>query len=351
MKILVISIPGIGNTLLITPMIKALKKAGHEVDVLVKLKGSYELLVGSKYIKNLYIAPKEGLLSFLLLLRKKNYDASITAFPANDLRYNVLAAVIGAKKRITHEYTTKGLRTLPFLQNVKVPMKVIHDVDQNLSLLEPLGIDPKLQERSPFIETSQKNNNFADKFLLENRIKKTDFIVGMHPGSSVGSGMYAKRWPKEYFAEVVRHLIKNYNAKIILFGGPEEKSLCSDIERMANIKAAKAIGLDIKNAAAVAFRCNLFVSNDSGLMHIAAAMDVPVIAIFGSTDPVRVGPFGDNHTVVKLDLPCMPCSHALHNIGIKFKKCKNDFACLRKLKPERVIESIDKKVMKKSTRY
>ena len=121
-------------------------------------------------------------------------------------------------------------------------------------------------------------------------------MIGIHPGSSVERGMIEKRWPLENFAE----LINTYqgNAKFLIFIGPEEKELIriKDLADDTKIIIVKDLGL--RNEAALISKCSAFVSNDSGLMHISAACDVPTIGIFLTSDPRRTYPYGRGSKVI-----------------------------------------------------
>ena len=110
----------------------------------------------------------------------------------------------------------------------------------------------------------------------------------------------------EGFEEVARRLVDKYEAKVILFGGKDDRSICKDVlNGMQGINLAGEI--DVRKSIAILERCAMFITNDSGLMHIAASLGVPTVAIFGSTDPKLTGPLGDNVRVIQKKIECSPC--------------------------------------------
>ncbi|MEK6852737.1 MAG: glycosyltransferase family 9 protein [Nanoarchaeota archaeon] len=295
MKILVIAIPGMGNTLLAVPMLKALRKRFPKarIDLLVGLKSSLELLKNCPYINNIYIINKNFQKGFfrnfsvLKQLRKEHYDISITTFPAQQPHYNLLASYIRARKRITHNYG----KNLVGLQNYRVQIKICHDVEQNLNLLNPLGIKKKGNSKLElWLNKEEKTSaiNFIKKFS-ENK------LIGIHPGTSIGRGMEEKRWALENFGEVADRLIKMEGARILVFLGPEDRDLEKIIKLVKNKNKITIVkDLDIRKVAAIIEKCMLFISNDSGLMHIAVASSVPTIGIFMATDYRRTRPYTKN---------------------------------------------------------
>ncbi len=155
---------------------------------------------------------------------------------------------------------------------------------------------------SPKIYLAKDEKDWAKDFLREKGIDN-GIIIGIAPGASYGP---AKRWMADKFGSVAGRLIDNYNAKIILFGGKEDKSVCAEVlEGVEGLNLAG--GVDLRKSIAIMERCKLFITNDSGPMHIAASLGIPTMAIFGSTDPKLTGPVGDNVMIIKKDIECSPC--------------------------------------------
>ena len=143
----------------------------------------------------------------------------------------------------------------------------------------------------------------------------------MHPGS--GGYSLARRWAPERFAQLADTLFRDVGGQLILMGGPEECELHQQIMSMMRsampVRSFAGKG-NIRVAAAVLEQADLFVGNDSGLMHLAVAVDTPTVAIFGLSNWDAWGPYtggttGQQAVVVKLDLPCMPCFYRGHELG------------------------------------
>ena len=348
-KILVISLSGIGNTILFTPFLNSLREnyPETEIDFLALNQGIADVVLGGNLINSIFVFSKKPfrILKTLWQLRKKHYDYSVIVFPSNKWQFNVLAFLIGAKNRITHKYKCCQLKTLSFLQNKKIlAVEGIHDVEQNMNLLRIFGINPKKEESKLTFYISEEDKKFAEDFLKENHLEN-DFLVGTHPGAG-GTNKnwqgFSKRWPEENFIELYNKLIEEKNAKILIFGGPEEMELKNRIRHLSNHKEnIIIINESLKHIAAIIKKCNVFISNDSGLMHIAEASKVPIIGIFGPSNHIRTAPTTLNSQIIRLNLSCSPClEYPFHSTSSKIK-CNKDFECLRKIKVEDVIDKIN----------
>ena len=141
--------------------------------------------------------------------------------------------------------------------------------------------------------------------------------VGLSPGAAYGP---AKRWPPERFAALAVGLNRQLGARLVLLGGPEDRPIAAQVQERLSFPVLDLVGqTDLRQALAVLSRLNLLVTNDSGLMHAAAALGTPVVAIFGSTDPGATGPFTDRATVLRHPLPCSPCFQ---------RTCPEEYQCL-----------------------
>jgi heptosyltransferase-2 len=132
-------------------------------------------------------------------------------------------------------------------------------------------------------------------------------IIGLNPGASYGP---AKRWPAEKFAALAGQLHRTLDSVLLLFGTDADRQAakeiteaCSDPSRVMDLTGRTTLA----QAMGLISRCHVFVTNDSGLMHVAAALATPTVAIFGSTNPVTTGPFSVKSSVVRSDLACGPC--------------------------------------------
>ncbi len=309
-KFLIISASGMGCTIMFTPTLRALRQKFPEAQItllgtapsyVAPIEGSNladEILVFDFAKNSLFNLKKlSRRLKFIWRLRRQKFDYSLCIFPSNKWFFNVYAWLVHAKKRITHRYSTPAIKTLAGLQNVRIPAEPqLHDVDQNLNLLKPLGIDPaKINRRLSFYTTGE-NDKWAEHFQVQN-LEPRKMIVGLHIGSSQDYSFAAKRWPLARFAALADKIQKELYAQILIVAGPDEKADVSQMMSMMKTKPAVA-ATSLKNAAALIKKCQLFVSNDSGLMHIAVAVQTPVVAIFGPTSISRTRPYSDKAEVI-----------------------------------------------------
>jgi heptosyltransferase-2 len=141
--------------------------------------------------------------------------------------------------------------------------------------------------------------------------------VGLSPGAAYGP---AKRWPPEHFATVGRELVQKFGVRLVLLGGPEEAPVALQVQEALGLPVLNLVGqTDLRQALGVLSRLKLLITNDSGLMHAAAALGTPMVALFGSTDPAATGPFTDQATVLHHPLACAPCFQ---------RTCDQGYACL-----------------------
>jgi len=342
-KILIISLPGIGNTVLFTPFLNSFKKnyPTTKVDFLVLNQTRADAVSGSNLVDEIFVLPRELLriLKTLWQLRKNHYDYSVTAFPSNKWEYNVLALLIGAKERVTHSYQCCWLGTLSFLQNKKIPaIEGIHDVEQNMNLLEVFNINPEREARILSFHISDKDKEFAEKFLKKKKLEN-DFLVGIHPGCSENNKY--RRWPSEHFIELIDNLTTQ-KKKIFLFGSFDEIGELNRIYRQCKERDKIFLIQDknLKHIAALIAKCKLFICNDSGLGHIAATYKIPVLAIIGPTQPLRTKPYGECGYYLSLNLFCSPCLKYPFRSTTSRIKCKRNFKCLREIKASHVLNKI-----------
>jgi heptosyltransferase-2 len=265
---------------------------------------------------------------------RRNYDCSINFYPSNRRDYNLASFLAGCKTRIGHRYVLRDLQELNFLKNKTVKEDdSLHNVQENLRLLQFLGI----KETTPYslkIYLTQEEKTFAHNLLHERSID-TKLLIGLHPGTSSFKNHDKKRWPEASFSRLIDMFsVEVKNSVFLLFGGPEEQSLRDVITgKISDQKSVLSVNpVSLRQAVSLMARCTLFISNDSGPMHMAAAVGVPIAAIFGPTNPAWVKPWGVKNRVVRSELSCSPC----FRYSPKPLECiqKIDFACLKEISPD-----------------
>jgi heptosyltransferase-2 len=303
-NIFINAVSGIGENLLLVPTLRLLRKHIPDAKVVLAVRSpSVESLIGKSglideiivcdYRVQNTISKKIGLIKYL---RGKKFDIAITAFPSNRLDKAVLSWLSGAPVRIFHDHDSTIMKLFGFLNSVYVPVdKTLHDLEQDLNLLKPLGIGINEADKGLAIWLDKKADEGAEIFLEKNNIKGPA-LFGLHPGSSSDLGMKNKRWPLDRFKELAEKLTDKYGATILVFLGPDEADLVFDAGPGNNKLFFVMERLDV--SVALIKRCRLFVGNDSSLMHVSAILNVPTIGIFGPTNPARTSPRGDNARVL-----------------------------------------------------
>jgi ADP-heptose:LPS heptosyltransferase len=297
-SVLFLQASGLGNSILLSPTLQRLhtSRPDWQVDLYV-----YRDLFGAPYedsnivdhiiVQDGYWPPSE--------LRRTAYDISICAFPSNRWQYHALNRFVGADRRIAHDYTVGYWRTLRFLETDLVPAQPgLHDVVQNMQLLKPLNLELD-HPPDPQFHLSTADRQEARHFLNKHGAKNKP-LVGVHPGSGP---LTWKRAPLVKFLELIEQKAPE-RSMILVFGGPEEQ----DLKNQARMRIEETLGfpcetvdLNIKTVAAVIDRCDQFISNDTGLSHVAAARKVPSqITIFHGTDPARTRPWRPDAELIQL---------------------------------------------------
>lgn len=201
-----------------------------------------------------------------------------------------------------------------------------HETGYYLRLLAAFNIHGSVA--TPCLATSAEEDLAAVELLASHGISNGDALLGINAGASFGS---AKRWYPERFGEVAKQLAAAWGARIILFGGPDETGIVAEIERTLQGNCLNMAGkTSVRQLMALIKRCNFFVTNDSGPMHIAAAFGVPLVAIFGPTDHRGTAPCSDKAVIVRQTIDCAPC---------KLRVCPTDHRCMTAVSADDVVQA------------
>ncbi len=308
MKLLVISLAGIGDTLFATPLIHELREHFPDatLDALVLWQGSRDVLEGNPHLnrvhqRNLIAESKFDALKFLLALSGESYDLSFNTHPQSRIHYRVVASIIGARTRISHSYDNASLLD-SLLAHHSLPQDYArHAIENNVALLEVAGLKPKLAHHSYEVFLTAAEQEWAERYVAENNLSgKT--LLGLHVGSGGTKNLALRRWPLANFIALIHQITRaRPDVNVVLFGGPEEER---DHRRVrAETDATRVFQPPTKNlrqAAALVKRCSAFLSVDTALMHIAAAMQVPgQVVIETPTWNKPIEPHGNPFTLVK----------------------------------------------------
>ncbi|MBA2679555.1 MAG: glycosyltransferase family 9 protein [Ktedonobacteraceae bacterium] len=369
-RILVVKLAGIGDLLLATPALRALRETypQAQIDLLVT-PDSAGLLNGWKVINNtivldkyLFDDPKAMIRNPRALLRLRDlwktlrggrYDAVLLlhhlTLPFGRLKHQVLMRATGAKWRI-------GLDNgHGWFLNVRVNDRgfgALHEAEYTMAVAEAAGAT--IRSRQLELPLQEQERATAKQILFEDGEDTIRPIIALHPGS--GGYSTARRWAPERFAQLADTLFDEVGGQILLMGGPEETELHQSIIGMvrSNVPVRSLAGRgSIKVAAAILEQVDLFIGNDAGLMHIAAAVKAPTVAIFGLSNSKAWGPYTGKAdprraTVVQLGLPCIPCFYRDHQLGTPEGCATRD--CLAMLGTDPVVTAA-RKMLKERGRW
>jgi heptosyltransferase-2 len=315
MKILVIALSGIGDALMFTPSLDKLKIEfpSAEIDVLAMYGGVRDIFNKLPDVNNViyYDFMNSSIiktLNFVLKLRGK-YDVSINVYPSNRREYNGISWLIGAKKRLAAKYIRMDFQNLGFLNNIRVMEDDSqHNVVTNFKLVSALSNKHNIEISSLKMVLSQEDIDFANNFLEKKNISADDIIIGFHAGCSTMKNHNKRRWSVDNFAELGKLIINNHNSQILLFGGNEEEHLKQCLYTKINSPNVILVNAhSLTSSAAVMQRSNLFVTNDSSLLHVASALKLKIIPLIGPTNINYIHPWQTEYKTASLNLDCSPC--------------------------------------------
>jgi heptosyltransferase II len=254
-------------------------------------------------------------------LRARRFDLAILLQNAIDAA--LITRLAGIPRRMGARTDGRGfLLTHGF--DHKVLDRRLHHVDTYLELLKHFGICAK--EKKQLLCVTDLERESARERLFAAGVVPGDFLIGINPGAAYGS---AKRWYPERFAAAGAELAQKWGAKILVFGGPGEVAIANDIEGALQGNCLNLAGkLTVRELMALIQRCDFFISNDSGPMHLAAAFGVPLVAIFGSTDHRTTYPYSGNSVIVRREVDCAPCLK---------RECPIDHRCMKGVTADDVV--------------
>jgi len=316
-KILIIRNDRIGDLILSTPALRAVRETHPRCEI--------HLLI-NEYTKDLVINnPDINKLLTDEQMLDKDYDMAIALLPG--YHQNYLTFKSGASFRAGYTGWGGGFFLTHKIKDDRAT-RIRHEV---LSALEITGLfGCKTLNTELNVSVTNEGERFAEDFFRENSLNGS-FVIIIHPGSS----QEYIRWNKDNFAAVADYFILEHRAKIVLLGSKNEKPLLEHIASKMSQKTALLHSTALTNVVSALKRSNLFIGHSTGPMHIAAALKVPVTAIFGSAHPLdsfkEWGPWNTKNAIVSLDLGCKDCHPT---------DCKT-FDCMKLIKPEDVIKAAE----------
>jgi ADP-heptose:LPS heptosyltransferase len=303
-NILVIDFGQLGDVVLSLPALRAIRGRFPHAKITVAIgKPGGEIVELSGYADDVLEVDRVGLrdgnklvsigriFKFVGQVRRQKYDFVIDLHSLSET--NLLGFLSGAPRRL---YARRPGRSIDVLANFEPrperEAKTAHLVDRYLNVIKPLGI--KNASRVPVLKTATAANTAVEALLTKEKANSGSLLVGIFPGA----GNESRRWPLEHFAEVADHLIRNERVRVIVFAGPEERKF---VPQMRSLFPKGTIFLDkltIPQLVSAQARLTLFISNDTGPVHTAAAVGTPVVVIMDRPDHHSFTPVGEQHRLI-----------------------------------------------------
>lgn len=344
-KILVVQLWGIGETILTLPSIEALRKnyPKSNIDVLATSRNK-DVFFNNQNISSLKLI-KLNPFSILAFIFKNFRKYGLVVDMEEYLNISAIISFFAGKEVVGYSH---GLRSKLYDYKVKYNDKQ-HVVETFLDLVRGLNIKYDA-EKLPKLRYSKTDENKVNKFLKNNKIKSNDFLVVVAPGAAESAK--SRMWPFERYAELCDELAERYNAKVVFTGTPDESNLIKSIQDKMEKKenTFNAAGeINLNQLFCLIEKCRLFIGNDSGPMHIAAAQGVKTLGLFGPNLPVRFGPYGKNGIGLYKGYNCQfsPCIN-VHKGQVPdclYPKNSNDYQkCMKNISVDDAIKEVEKLV-------
>lgn len=334
-KMILVRAPNwIGDAVMCLPAVESLKALYPSAGITVLTKGrAVPVFMGNPSVKDVIEyddrARHSGIKGRLVLsgeLRERGFDLAVLFQNAFDAAFIAYISRIPKRVGYARDLRTK-LLTLPVPATKEI--KARHQVYYYLNIVKALGgsVPPS---PVPRIYITDDEKAWADEFLRKNNLAERA-VIGAAPGASYGP---AKRWMPEHFATVLNASAARHNAVPIIFGGIDDAEVCKTVSDRITCKHLNLAGsMSLRQSMSILSHLSVFITNDSGPMHISAALGVPTVAVFGSTDPVLTGPLGPHVRVIIKKTDCSPCFE---------RECLyNDFRCLTAITPAEVLEAAE----------
>ena len=337
-------VAGIGNALMAVPLARQLKRAlpGHRLCVVARIGPMGEVFQRLPEVDEVVVVgnPVKNWMQTMLGIRARCPELCVVPFPSNRWQYSVVAQSSGAARCLIHGYPVGRTRTLAFLAPDRVEaVRGIHDVAQNLRLLEAIGIKPDYDEKPTFAVHADDRARAA-RLLQQAGVPACVRYVAVHAGSAKTILAQAKRWPTESYAQLLARLEHDLGQAVVLLEGPDERGVSDEILRHATRQVPVVrLGGPLADAAAVLERAALYVGSDSGLAHLSAAVGTVAVTLFAPADPDRVCPSGYRDLVVQSPRPCAPCFAYPWRSPYPKIDCR-DSACIREISVDSVLAAV-----------
>lgn len=314
-KVLILRFGAIGDVVHTTGLFRSLKKLNSEIEIhYATFKAPSLLIENDPDLQKVHVFEEKTykhLINFAKELRKEEFDVFINLQPG--IKTKIFGLILRAKKTLTYKKTFKLHAVENFWKTAKPIFKDIILPDE-IKIYLPEGAKEKAKS---LIQTDKK-------------------VIGFNIGAN--SARQGRKYPLEHWKVLAKELIDKHNCKILLTGSKEDENEAEKLLDISPEIVSFCGKLSLPESAALLQRCNLVISGDTGPLHIATALGVQVIGLYGSMPILRTGPYGKNHFALKSDMDCIPCNR---------RKCKflnkgeQYTPCLLKLTPDNILNVID----------
>jgi ADP-heptose:LPS heptosyltransferase len=331
-SLLVIQLAGLGDMIMATSAIEALRRLYPQAKIcLLTNPRSVDIIRGSSYINEIFVL--EGLRNIFIIikrLRDYHFDMLINLCRLYSfkgaIKMFLLFWAIGGKYWVGRDTAGRG-----FFYHLKVPEKLSdkkHEVEYKVDIIGALGGEVK--DINLKVEYDEGDENFVNAFLNREGITKDDILVGINCSTFRPS----RNWGLESYAKLADYIVKRLRVKIIFLGIAKDKNLLLKIKKMMKQKPLDFVGaFSVRQLTIFLKRCRLLISPDSGMIHIASALEVPMVVLFGPGEYERYKPWGNEEKtiIIRKEVECSPC----------FKKICHNKKCMKLITPEEVFGAVE----------
>jgi len=322
----------LGDAVMATPILADIRAHWREAQLTAMCQGAIgEILIGNPHINEIFAFTKANEFTrhtetrdLIARLRQGKYDLGILLPNSFSSAWWFWRGNV--KERLG--FATDSRRLL-LTKPIPIPRERGHEhlVLTYKRLLPSLGIP--LSDAKPEIFVTPEEAEAADILLAQYRVPKQSPLIGVNAAAAFGP---AKCWPPERFRKLTQLLLEKTPNYILFFGdantAPLIHSICCGLPSRVVDLAGKT---NLRQLIALLSKCSLFLTNDSGPMHLAAALKIPLVALFGSTDPFVTGPYRHGTVIRKDNIPCAPCFRRI---------CPIDFKCMKRIEVNEVYQAI-----------
>ena len=337
-NILLIRLSSLGDIVLTSPAIRAVRQHFPQAHIAMLVgKQSADLLTANPHLDEVITFDRKAgnkdtgqMRRMIRLLRERRFDLVIDF--QRKFRTSLLGYLSGARCRVGYHQPNGMLCTVrvPDRSNRAVRAGRISSapaIDRYFALLHAIGVETTDRRLELFITDTDRA--FSQEIMAAKGIVADRPKVGLFPGAA----WKLREWRPDRFAAIGDRAVHEFGAQVLLFGGPAEGELVQQVGDLMTTEATSLAGtLDLRQLAGLIERCDLFVTNDTGPMHIAAAMQTPTVALFGPGDHIRFQPLDPIHTTIRHHVPCNPCKQFTN-------RCKNNI-CMKLITVDEVWETV-----------